>query len=274
MDIKAILENDELIKPKVGIAFGGGGIRGMAHLGFMEELEKTGIVADMVAGSSIGSCMAALYAGGFSGTYIIRLLDKMDLKLVMPFKPSAQGLIDGKNYETFVRVLTNDGNIEDSPIPLRIVATDLQNGKKHVFSEGNIARAVHCSSAIPTAFKPVEYLDTLFVDGCLMDNVPCKTLKEMGADIVIGIDLDPPKSTKTDNVVNVIQRTVDVLGQRHNSGAYADVLLSPFDEYISALSLAKADFCLERGRNEAKSKIPEFEALYVAKTLELNGLDK
>ncbi len=274
MDIQDILKDESLIKPKVGIAFGGGGVRGMAHLPIMQEFQNRGIIADMVSGSSIGSCMAALYAGGFSGDYLARLLSKVDLKMVMPFKPSSQGLIDGKNYETFVRVMTNDKNIEDLPIPLRIVATDLPTGEMHVFESGNIARAVHCSSAIPTAFKPVEYLDTLFVDGCLVDNVPCKLLKKMGADIVIGINLDPPKSTRTDNVVDVIQRTVDALGQRHNSSDRADVLFAPFDEYVSALSLGKAEFCLERGREEALAKMPLVEALYVQKTLELNGLDK
>lgn len=250
---------------KLGIAFGGGGIRGMAHIGLMEELDKRGVRADMVAGTSIGSMMASLYACGYKGDFLAKLMQNMDLRLIMNISPSHKGLTNGGNYAEFARLMTKGQNIEDTQIPLRIVATDLNSAQMKVFDEGPIWRAIHASSAIPGVFTPVDYRGALYVDGCLVDNCPCQLLRDMGADVVIGIDLDTLKGQKPPvqkpNIINVIQRSIDVMGKKNSSAYAADVLLTPMDEYIGSIDIAKADWALECGRREAAEKIDEIMSL-------------
>ena len=136
-------------RPKLGLAFGGGGIRGMAHIGLIEQLDKHGVRADFVSGTSIGSCIAALYACGYKGKFMADFMQNINLKLILPFSPSLGGLMNGKNYAEFVRLMTRGRPIEEMEIPLRIVATDLEGSKMEVFSDGPIWRAVHASSAVP-----------------------------------------------------------------------------------------------------------------------------
>ena len=104
-------------RPRLGLALGGGGIRGMAHIGLIEQLDKHGIRADMVAGTSIGACMAALYACNYKGSFMASFMQNVNLKLILPLSPSLGGLVNGKNYAEFVRLLTKGRNIEDCPRP-------------------------------------------------------------------------------------------------------------------------------------------------------------
>lgn len=245
---------------KLGIAFGGGGIRGMAHIGLMEELDRRGIRADMVAGTSIGSLMAALYACGYKGKFLAQLMENINLKQMLDVSPSIDGLMSGKNYAEFARLMTKSRNIEDLTTPLRIVATDLDLGEMKVFDEGPIWRAIHASSAIPGVFAPVEYRGASYVDGCLVDNCPCRVLREMGADVVVAVDLDTVQKRDTvgrNNFVNVLQRSVDVMGKKNSSADLADVCLRPMTEYVSSIDVKRADWALECGRAEAAARIDE-----------------
>ncbi len=252
-------------RPKLGLAFGGGGIRGMAHIGLIEELDKRGIRADMVAGTSIGACMAALYACGYQGRFMASFMQNVNLKLILPISPSLGGLMNGKNYAEFVRLMTKNRNIEDCPIPLRIIATDLEESRMEVFADGPIWRAVHASSAVPGVFTPVKYRGKVYVDGCLVDNCPCQILREMGADIVIAVDLDSLKynhnSVKQNNLINVIQHSINVMGRKNNSVEYADLVLKPMETNIYSMDLNKAGYALQCGRKEAAARIDEIMAL-------------
>ncbi len=251
----------ETRKPIIGIAFGGGGIRGMAHIGVMEALEKAGIKADMVAGTSIGSAMAAFYAMGLSGTFLAKVVMQMDLKSVMSFRPNRSGLIDGRNYAEFVGILTKHKNIEDTNIPLRIVATDLIKWEKVVFDHGPITTAVQASSAIPGAFQPVEVGERLLVDGCLLDNVPDDVLRKMGAEIVISINLDCKIYQRPKHLVDIIQRSMDIMSNAGQRIQDSDIIIKPFKEYVPSLALDKTEFCLECGREVAKEKIGDIQRL-------------
>lgn len=248
----------------LGLAFGGGGIRGMAHIGLVEELDRRGIRADFVAGTSIGSMMAAFYACGMRGEFMAKLMQNMNLKHILPISPSISGLINGKNYAEFVRLLTKGRSIEETEIPLRIVATDLQAGRMEVFDRGPIWQAVHASSAVPGVFSPAEYGGRLYADGCLVDNCPCRTLRDMGAEVVVAVDLDAlsdgsPKQLSAlnkYNVLAVLQRSLNVVGRNNSSLDYADLVIRPLDQNIYSLDLAKADYALERGRVAAAEYLP------------------
>lgn len=249
---------------KLGIAFGGGGIRGMAHIGLIEELDKHGIRADMVAGTSIGSLLAALYACEYRGKFLAQLMENINLKQLLDISPSIDGLMSGKNYAEFARLMTKNRNIEELTIPLRIIATDLDRGELQAFDHGPIWRAVHASSAIPGVFAPVEYHGATYVDGCLVDNCPCRTLRDMGADIIIAVDLDTVKNRDTigrTNFVNVLQRSVDTMGKKNSSAHLADICLQPMTEYISSIDVKRADWALECGRTEAAANIDKILAL-------------
>lgn len=250
---------------KLGLAFGGGGVRGMAHIGLMEELDKRGVRPDMIAGTSIGALMRALYACGYKGSFLASLLDNLSLKQIMNISPSTTGLISGSNYAEVARLLTRERNIEDLPVPLRIVATDLDRGEMKIFDSGPIWRAIHASSAIPGIFTPVEYQNTLYVDGCLCDNCPCQVLRDMGAEVVVAVDLDTLKGdeppVKRQNIINILQRSIDVMGKKTSSAHLADVRLTPMTEYISSMDLGRADWALECGRQEAAANIDRIMAL-------------
>lgn len=247
-------------RKKLGIAFGGGGIRGMAHIGLIEELDKHGIRADMVAGTSIGSLLAALYACEYSGKFLAALMENINLKQLLDIRPSLDGLMTGKNYAEFTRLMTKERNIEDLAIPLRIIATDLDKSEMKVFDNGPIWRAVHASSAIPGVFAPVEYRGETYVDGCLVDNCPCAVLRDMGADVIVAVDLDSVAKRETPprtNLVNILQRSVDVMGKKNSSADQADIRLKPMTEYITSIDVSRADFALECGRMEAAAHIDE-----------------
>lgn len=252
-------------RPKLGLAFGGGGIRGMAHIGLIEELDKHGVRADMTAGTSIGACMAALYACGYKGSFMASFMQNVNLKMILPISPSLSGLMNGKNYAEFVRLMTKGRNIEDTLIPLRIVATDLEDSRMEVFADGPIWRAVHASSAVPGVFTPVKYRGKVYVDGCLVDNCPCQTLREMGADIVVAVDLDSLKynhsAIKQNNLLDVIQHSINVMGRKNNSVEFADLVLQPMETNIYSMDLNKAGYALECGRKEAAARIDEILAL-------------
>lgn len=252
-------------KPRLGLAFGGGGIRGMAHIGLIEQLDKHGIRADMVAGTSIGACMAALYACGYQGSFMASFMQNVNLKLILPFSPSLSGLINGKNYAEFVRLMTKGRNIEDCQLPLRIIATDLEESRMEVFADGPIWRAVHASSAVPGVFTPVEYRGKVYVDGCLVDNCPCQVLRDLGADIVIAVDLDSLKYTHSavnqNNLIDVLQHSINVMGRKNSSVEQADLVLQPMETNIYSMDLNKANYALECGRREAAARIDEILAL-------------
>ncbi len=263
-------------RPKLGIAFGGGGIRGMAHIGLIEELDKRGIRADMVAGTSIGSCIGALYAAGYKGKFLASLMQNLNLKQILAISPSMTGLMDGKNYAEFVRIMTRGRNIEDLETPLYVVATDLEAGVAEVITEGPVWRAVQASSAIPGVFKPVEFDGRVFVDGCLVDNCPAAVLRQRGADIVVAVDLDNLRGElRVDinrrSMVSVLQRSVDVMGKRNNSAMLADVVLYPMAEYVSSLDIDKAGKVLEFGREEAAAHIDEIMELLTQYSLPLGN---
>lgn len=248
-------------KKKLGIAFGGGGIRGMAHIGLIEQLDSHGIHADMVAGTSIGSLMAGLYACGYQGSFLASLMENINLKQMLDISPSLGGLMTGSNYAEFMRLLTKERQIEELPIPLRIIATDLEKGELKAFDSGPIWRAVHASSAVPGMFAPVEYRGVMYVDGCLVDNCPCQILRDLGADVIVAVDLDTLKTNEPvatrSNVLNVLQRSVDVMGKKNNSAHLADIRLTPMTEYISSVDINRADWALACGRAEAAARIEE-----------------
>lgn len=197
---------------KVGLALGSGGVRGFAHLGVLKVLEAHRIPIDYLSGSSMGSVIAAVYASGIELKYLIRLAKHLDRSLFVDYTFPKMGLIRGEKIYEMIRLLTKDQMLEELLIPTRIVATDLIQGEPYVFSTGPAALAVRASIAIPGIFEPVELDGRLLVDGGVIERVPAGVVHEMGADMVIGVDVShttTPKQVR--NIYEVILQTIDIM---------------------------------------------------------------
>jgi len=179
-------------RPKIGLALGSGGSRGLAHIGVIKALEENNIPIDFIAGSSIGAMAGGFYAAGLS----IKKMEEISLEtnwrrmfsLVDPHLK--QGLISGEKVKTFIEGYVDGKKIEDCKIPFVAVATDLKTGEIVILNKGEMAQAIRASISIPLVFKPVEIDGKTLADGGLSAPVPVEIVRGMGADIVIAINLD------------------------------------------------------------------------------------
>lgn len=180
---------------KIGLALGGGGARGLAHLGVLKVLRREGIEVDYIAGVSMGSIIGALLALGLD-------LDKIEKEILVYSSKrklikmadidffSKQSILKGvKPYKFIEKFISSDAVFSDTKIPLTIVATDLNTGDEAILKRGNILEAVKASSCVPGIFPPVKIGDDYFIDGGVVNPTPVDVAKEMGADFVIAVDL-------------------------------------------------------------------------------------
>jgi NTE family protein len=174
---------------KIALGLGGGAVLGAAHVGVLRALDELSIKADMVSGTSIGSFIAALHAFGKSWQEIRDITFNLDWFDLSGPVLSQYGLLSNRKFGGIITDLLGHRKIEDAPLPLSMIATDIGTGRKVVFRDGDVAKAVMASSCIPGIFKPVEYSGTLLVDGVLVENVPVSPLREDGAETIICVDL-------------------------------------------------------------------------------------
>ncbi len=182
------------MKKKIGLALGSGAVRGLAHIGILKSLEQNGIKPDFIAGTSMGAIIGGLYASGVSIKELeeltVHMGQKSYWKILAPGL-SLTGFIDAHNVIKFLSLYVKDKNIEDFPIPFSAVATDFKTGCRHVFSQGSLFDAIRASSSIPIVFSPAVVKGTLYMDGGLTEPVPIRLVKEMGADIIIAVNVVP-----------------------------------------------------------------------------------
>ncbi|MBN1929227.1 MAG: patatin-like phospholipase family protein [Chlorobiaceae bacterium] len=172
-----------------GLAFGGGAVLGAAHIGALRAMAETGFRADCVTGTSIGSFVAALHAFGKSWQEIEEIAMHLDWFDLSGLALSSYGLLSNRKFGRLVLKQLGRKRIEEAPVPLAIVATDICTGEKVVMRKGSVATAVMASSSIPGIFNPVRLNEMLLVDGVLTENVPVSPLREMGAARIVCIDL-------------------------------------------------------------------------------------
>ncbi|PIY59126.1 esterase, partial [Candidatus Wolfebacteria bacterium CG_4_10_14_0_8_um_filter_39_64] len=180
-------------RPKIGLALGSGGSRGLAHIGVIKVLEENNIPIDFIAGSSIGAMVGGFYAAGLSIKEIEKIALSTNWRRVffVLFDPHLkQGLIGGEKLKTFIEDYINGKKFEDCKIPFVAVATDLKTGEVVVLNKGEMAQSIRTSISIPLVFKPVEINGRMLVDGGLSAPVPSEIVRDMGANIVIAVNLD------------------------------------------------------------------------------------
>lgn len=180
-------------KPKLGIAFGGGGVRGFMHVGVVKALEEAGIHADLVTGASAGSLIASAYASGMDYQQINEVASSLSFWNMADLVVSHRGLIEGKKIAKLINQHVgnqqNQSRIENMPLPLGIAITDISNQKSLLVTQGNVGQAVQASSSIPGAFLPVHVKQATWVDGSVLNLVPVNFTRAMGADVVIAVDI-------------------------------------------------------------------------------------
>lgn len=201
----------------LGLALGSGGSRGIAHIGFLQALDEEGIKPDFVAGCSMGAVVGGGYASGLTPEELKKMvfsLKKHELFDLTPNPISHMGLLRSKKLYELLKKRLKKSNIEEFDIPFKCVATDLLSGTVHVFESGDAATAIQASSSVPALFRPVKLEDKLLVDGGCLCRVPVRIVKEMGADVVIAVDVLKNCSEPVDNVKNILAlllRVFDVI---------------------------------------------------------------
>lgn len=190
---------------KVAVAFGGGAVLGAAHIGVLKALLEHDLDIQAVAGTSIGSMVASLYAFGHDPEEVEQLAIEMSWKDISSFSFSKYGLLSNDKLGAWVKDNIGDEAIEDANIPLHIVSTDIVTGQKLILNEGPLATAIRASTCIPGIFKPVEWGDRLLVDGGIVENVPISPLQQYGDYKIIAIDLNAHHNyEKPTNILDVL----------------------------------------------------------------------
>ena len=255
----------------IALALGGGAVLGAAHVGVLRALTELDITVSMISGTSIGAFIASLYAFGKSWQEIRAIVFDLDWLDMTSLALSQYGLLSNRKIAGIVGALLGDKNIEDAPIPLSIVATDIGTGKKVILAKGDVALAVMASSCIPGLFKPVEWAGSLLVDGVLMENVPVSPLVESGAESIVCVDLLARRVFKKpehiiDLLLNAFYSTISNMTALQID--VADLSILPDLSNFSLIDTAQIPDIMEAGYRAA---LPALKA-WVERERSLSGL--
>ncbi len=246
---------------KIGLALGGGGARGIAHLGVWQRLRELGVPIHCVAGTSIGAIVGAIIAAGRVDAALAWCAEpdwKKLPKLVFGNRLSSKALMQGRRVEELLAKLIGAREFSNLSMPFAAVATDLNSGEAVTMREGDVLSAVRASMSIPGVFRPVERQGRVLVDGQLVEPVPVATCREMGAEKVIAVDINPPnqtlagKSWEKVNIVDVLVGTLSIFNREMTRRVFAedrpDVLIRPPVGDVWMLDFRHAERLVEIGR--------------------------
>ncbi|NQT31016.1 MAG: patatin-like phospholipase family protein [Deltaproteobacteria bacterium] len=257
---------------KLGLALGGGAARGLAHIGVLEVLEREGIVVDMIAGTSAGAAIGALYAQGKPAGQIKelalnigwrRLVSLIDLAL------PRSGFIEGTRIKNLLKSIIGDIDFSELKIPLSCVATDIRSGEEVVISDGPVLEGVRASISIPVIFTPVKWRERYLVDGGLVNPVPVSTVRKMGADFVIAVNVIPPmgvrlQSSKGSNPPGIFQSMlhsfyIATYSLVRSNLAGADIVIEPKLPHIGYGDFHRIGDSIAQGEIAAKELIEQIK---------------
>ncbi len=233
-------------------------------MGVIQVLEEAGIRPQLVVGTSAGSLVAAIYASGRSGAQLQRIAEGMEeaslADWTLPFL--GRGFLRGDAIARYVNTQVNGSLIEAMPLTLGIVATDLHSGDGVLFRRGDTGLAVRASSAVPSVFQPVHIAGRDYVDGGLVAPVPVRYARQMGADLVIAVDIsNAPQSNSADGPLQVILQTFTIMGKSINAFELrgADVVVRPALAGVGGADFAARRRSIEAGRAAMVAALPLFK---------------
>jgi NTE family protein len=258
-------------KAKVGLALGGGYARGLAHIGVLEVLEREGIPVDLIAGTSMGALVGALYAREKDAGLIKKQASQLDwigvaslVDLALP----KSGFIAGKRVTNMLRRFIGDRRFEELNIPLSCVAADIITGDEVVLGEGSVLEAVRASISIPIIFTVVKNRGRFLVDGGLVDPVPVRVAKRMGADFIIAVDVTPDRIERASYLTRNAEHKEPGLFQVMVQSIYittylnsrtvsegADIVVHPHLVHIGPGEFHRARECILEGELAAVDRI-------------------
>ena len=246
--------------PRIGVAFGGGFARGIAHIGVLRVLERNNIPIHCLAGVSVGSIIAAAYASGTPLDDLERLARSMRFKDVAEWSLNFLGLASSDRMETFLDRALRVRRFEELKIRLAIVATDLRNGEAVVFKDrGDIKHPVRASCSYPGLFQPVRHNGHFLIDGAVSMDLPALPLKEMGATRTIAVTLPTPVEVEDPtNMLAVINRSFQILQKRteYEWRQHSDLILAPDVAGVAWDGFDKANQMIAAGEKVAEAALP------------------
>ena len=293
----ALQAQDTIKKPKIGLVLSGGGAKGFAHVGVLKVLEQAGIKIDYIGGTSMGAVIGGLYASGYNATQLDSivagtnfdnlLLDDVPRSsksfyekrndelyaLVLPFNKFKigvpQSLSKGMfNYNLFNRLslhVRHERDFNKFPIPFLCMATDIEKGKQVILDKGVFAQALFASSALPSVFSPVIIDGKLLVDGGVTNNYPLEEIRKLGADIVIGVDVQSglrDRDQLQDATKILFQITnLDMIEKMEENSKNTDIYIKPDIEDIGVVSFEKAKEMILRGEEATFSVYEDLHKL-------------
>ena len=283
--------------PKIGLSLSGGGAKGFAHIGVLKVLDSLGVKVDYISGTSMGAIVGGLYASGYTGKEIEKVVMETDFYTIIAneknrkettfFDKSVDKYIlnipvkDGKfnvlpkaistgqkNIYLLKELFKNVSAINDFsklPIPFMCIATNLESGKIEIFEQGDLVSSIMASSAFPSLMDPVKINDSLYIDGAMTINYPSKPLKDKGIDIVIGVDLSQGLANRNNlqSAIDILNQVIDfgIQKETKNQYQYTDVNIHPDLTGITATSYDAKRAILDSGYVEAKKYVETLSLL-------------
>ncbi len=257
-----VVAQPERRQARIGLALGGGAARGFAHVGVIQVLEEAGLHPQVVAGTSAGSLVAALYASGKNSQDLRRVAETMEEAEITDWMLPIlnRGALRGEALARYVNTQVGGRSIEQMKIPLGIVATDLHTGEAVTFRRGNTGSAVRASSAVPAVFQPVRIGEREYVDGGLVAPVPVRQVREMGANFVIAVDISSdPEGNPAGDTFQILMQTFAIMGKSINSLALreAEFVVRPPLSGVKSADFGARRRSIEAGRSVMLAMLPQ-----------------
>ncbi|ANP80138.1 patatin [Bacillus sp. B25(2016b)] len=255
---------------KLGLALGGGAVRGLAHIGVLKVLKKHNIPIDFIAGTSMGGAIGGLIAAGIDVEEIEDfVLTTTPSYRMVDLGIGKRGLVAGnKLYGMLLQFLEQKGlsniQIEQLPIPFRVVSVDLKKGKVFIFEQGNLSLAIRATTSVPGLFIPVKHEDKVLVDGGIFNNLPTDIPRKAGVEIVLAVDVEREHEEREPrSIIEVLNRSLSLMmvEMRRKNLQFADVIFRPSVGQIQAFDITKIKECIDAGEQEAERKIMEVVSL-------------
>lgn len=263
-NMKNFMKSEKQKKYKIGLAFGGGGARGFAHLGVLKAFEENGIVFDEVAGTSVGSIVASLYAFGLSSDEMMEAARKIKTNDIrnskLFFVPSKT-----EGIEKLVKSLIGDAHFEDMKKPLTIVAVDLKTTQEVHITQGSVVKAVAGSCAVPGVFNPVDFGEYRLVDGGLQNTIPADVLRQNGCKYVISIDVNPTRAygTNSTKLMDILFASIRIMMKTNavKGKLYSDIVIETDTSKFKSTSVEGGEEMYKVGYESAMKLMPKIKEL-------------
>lgn len=247
----------------IGLALGGGAAKGFAHIGVIKMLEANGIKPDVVAGTSAGSVVGALYASGMDVFQLQEKAVALDESSIRDVRLFSGGLVQGRALQDYVDAQVHDTPMQKLKKPFVAVSTRLEDGQRTFFNYGDTGQAVRASSSIPGVFEPVSIGKYHYVDGGVVSPVPVDAAKQLGADFVIAVDISSKASgTMPEGMLGIVNQSIAIMGQHagREELARADVVVRPQVSDIGPADFTQRSAAILAGEKAALAAMPQIKA--------------